>query len=131
MGDLTRNISRHELVCKCDDSECSFTILDHEPIIQDVQDVCDWCCDRFNVDRVVLKITSPARCTVYNRKIGSNDNSQHPRANAIDYQIFINGEQVSPKIIHSYALARWPNDHGMGLYKDFNHLDDRPVKARW
>lgn len=131
MGDLTRNISRHELVCKCENPECSFTILDDEPIINDIQDVCDWCCDRFDVDRVTLEITSAARCNEHNRSVGSNDNSQHTRARAIDFKIYIAGQQVKPTTIHSYMLARWPKDHGIGLYGSFNHLDSRLSKSRW
>lgn len=133
MGDLTRNISRHELRCKCESPECNVTILDDEPIIYDVQSVCDWVCNRFNVDRVVLDITSAARCYEYNRTddVGSDDDSQHPRARAIDFKIHVNGNQVPPTMIDKYMRQRWPNSHGIGLYNTFNHLDTRVNKGRW
>ena len=131
MGDLTINISRHELKCKC--GKCRVRIQDHEPIIQIVQGVCDHFAKEYGVQKVSLYITSAARCYEYNRSddVGSNDESQHPRCGAMDIQIFVNGAQIPPALIYKYLCATYPHKYGIGLYKSFTHADDRPIKARW
>jgi hypothetical protein len=132
MGDLTKNISRHELLCKC--GNCDVRILDEEPIIQIVQETCDHFAKVHNVDKVSLYIGRGASCYVHNRSedVGSNDNSQHPRACAIDFKIFLpNKTQIDPKIVYSYLDDKYPDSLGLGLYVTFNHADTRPNKARW
>lgn len=129
MGDLTRNISRHELMCKC--HGCDFEIQDHEPVIDVVQDLCNSMAEYAGVNKVRLEITSPARCLNYNREIGSNDQSQHVRANAMDVKIFAGEQQVHPSRIHAYLCERYPHTFGLGMYKTFNHIDTREAPARW
>jgi uncharacterized protein YcbK (DUF882 family) len=92
------------------------------------------CCDHFAktlaVYRVVLYITSAARCFEYNRSIGSSDSSQHPRCRAIDFFIY----SVSTPIIYAYLDNRYPDKYGIGLYvkNGFVHLDTRTNgPARW
>lgn len=129
MGDLTTNISRHELECKC--GKCEVTILDAEPVIGIVQDACDYFASINNTDKVTLIITSAARCYAYNREVGSTDNSQHPRARAIDFKIFINSKQVDPQLVYAHLNNEYPNSLGLGNYVTFTHVDTRPNKSRW
>ena len=134
MGDLTANISQHELDCKCSDPECNVTVLANEPIIQIVQGVCDHFKEKYNAKKVTLIITSGARCYVYNRSepVGSNDNGQHPRACAIDFKIFLpDRSQVPTKEVYDYLDTKNPNSLGLGLYESFNHADGRVIKGRW
>jgi uncharacterized protein YcbK (DUF882 family) len=140
MGDISKNISQHELDCKCGSNNCSVTIHRDEPVIKIWQDVCNHFAAINNADRVVLEITSGARCYDYNRTPvaeggpGSNDRSQHPRACAIDARVYYNGAQVPPKEIHEYLDKKYPNQLGLGLYVSsrFNHIDTRRTgKARW
>ena len=127
MGDLTKNISRHELRCRC--GNCSVTIQDHEPIIQIVQGVCDRIADYYDVDKVRLNITSAARCREYNLRIGSNDESQHIRCNAMDIQIFVDGYHVPPDLVATYLPSGFVG--GVGIYNAFIHIDTRNKIARW
>ena len=131
MGDLTKNISRHELICKCGD--CNVTILKEEPVINVVQDTCDHFAEEYETEKVTLIINRGASCYTYNRskEIGSNDNSQHPRACAIDFKIFVEKDQVAPSVVNKYLNEKYPNSLGLGLYTTFNHVDTRPQKARW
>jgi len=136
MGNVTKNMSRHELDCKC--GNCEVTILPEEPVIQLVQAACDHFATKHGIDRVILEITSAARCYEYNRKPaqyggpGSNDNSQHPRACAIDHKIFLlDRRQVSPLEIYEYYDRLYPSWYGIGNYINFTHIDTRPVIARW
>jgi uncharacterized protein YcbK (DUF882 family) len=132
MGDLTKNISRHELKCKC--GNCDVRIQDHEPIIQVVQCVCDDIANEYGVDRVTLEITSAARCREHNLSVGSSDESQHIRCNAMDIKIFVDGEQVPPHYIANFAeedLSNCDIAGGIGEYNTFTHIDTRNKVARW
>ena len=134
MGDLTKNISRHELCCKCERHECNVTILDDEPIIQVVQRVCDLIAQRYDVPRVVLEITSAARCYEHNRDIGSTDNSRHPRGCAMDIKIFIpitGRPQVPPSEVAEAADLVMTGSGGIGVYPTFTHIDTRRSRGRW
>lgn len=129
MGDLTKNISRYELACKCG---CGDDTMDFETI-RVVQDVCD----HFSLllsKKVTLAITSAYRCLEYNRKPaseggpGSNDNSQHPRGRAMDIKIL----EVSPEEVYHYLTQWYGGRYGFGKYDTFVHVDTRSNgPARW
>jgi uncharacterized protein YcbK (DUF882 family) len=129
MTQLTKNISRHELACSCG---CGFDSMDFETI-NVVQESCDHFTKKLGVDKVVLHINSAARCYEYNRLPvseggpGSNDNSMHPQAKAIDYAI----DDVHPFEIQRYLQLKYPAKYGIGSYNAFTHLDTRSIKARW
>jgi len=124
VGDLTKNISRSELACKCG---CGSDSMDLETITV-VQHCCDHFAHKLKIDKVVLRITSAHRCFEYNRKVGSNDNSQHPQARAIDFTI----DDIEPTGVYDFLTARYPDKHGFGLYKDlgFVHADTKSGKPR-
>lgn len=121
---VSKNIRRHELECNCG---CGFDTMDWETV-KVVQECCDYFASTGNVPRVMLIITSAARCYEYNRTIGSNDRSQHPRGRAIDFQI----RGVSPARVYAYLDAKYPGKYGIGSYETFTHLDTRTgAAARW
>ena len=124
---VRKNITADELKCKCGDHACNATILTYEPVLDIVQNTCDHFADILGVDKVTLRITSAARCFTYNRKIGSNGNSQHPRCRAIDFTI----DGVSNQDVQAYLLTEYPDTLGIGSYETFTHVDSRPVRARW
>lgn len=123
MGDLTANISRSELQCSCG---CGSDSMDFETI-QVVQHCCDHFAHKQKVDKVVLRITSAHRCFKYNRLPetdggpGSNDNSQHPQARAIDFKI----GGVSPADVYAFLVERYPDKYGFGRYNSFTHADTK------
>lgn len=130
MGNLTKNISRHELGCNCG---CGSDSMDWETI-QIVQGTCDHFAESLGVDKVVLHINSAHRCFEYNRKpislggVGSTDGSQHPQARAIDFRI----ENVSPADVYAYLVTKYPDRYGFGSYSNFTHADSRSNgPARW
>lgn len=124
MGNITKNISRHELACNCG---CGFDSMDYETI-EVVQECCDHFAEKLGLSKVVLMISSAARCFEYNRSIGSNDNSQHPLARAMDITI----KHVSPADVYAYLDTKYPGKYGMGNYPTFTHIDTRSGSAkRW
>ena len=129
MGDLTKNISRHELACKCG---CGLDSMDYETINL-VQSICDYFAAILGVEKVMLRISSAARCYTYNSKPvadggpGSNHKSQHPRCRAIDFTI----DGTKPQAVANYAATQIPSSGGIGRYKTFTHVDTRQSMSRW
>lgn len=124
MGDLTKNISRHELACQCD--KCNCHTADWE-VIEIVQEACDHFAKELGLAKVVLGISSAHRCAKHNKDVGGADDSQHLYGTALD--IRING--VSPASIYQYLDSKYPDRLGLGLYNSFVHVDTREGKARW
>ena len=124
------NVSQHELDCKCDNPECSFTILAYEPVVDLVQKCCDELAKIFGVSRVILEITSAARCKDHNDHVGSNDNSRHVRADAMDIKVHIpvmgGKEQIPPKTVAD-TLIPLMSEGGVGVYSTFTHVDSRRI----
>ncbi len=119
MGDLTRNISRAEIACKCG---CGFDTIDYE-VVEVVQDVCT----KFNTTVI---INSGCRCLEYNRSVGSEDSSQHVKGRAMDC-CFSSGSLYD---IHRYLVGSYVTRLGIGYYEDegFIHIDSRTDgPARW
>lgn len=130
MGDLTKNIDRSELECHC--SKCGVRVQDHEPVIKVWQTACDHFATLHNVDRVVFTVLSAARCQPHNIIIGSNDESQHLRCNAIDGRIkLLTSEKIPNQNIYDYFDKKYPNRFGVGIYSWGVHVDTREKKARW
>ncbi|CAM0048722.1 endolysin [Vibrio phage K404] len=140
MGDLTKNISRHEVACRCDNKfgTCNAEAMDFETIAI-VQDACDHFAKKLDVDKVVLLISSGNRCPAYNDTpvkdggVGGSKGSYHKLAMAMDHRI----KGVSIKDLYDYYNTKYPNRLGLGYYpprgkyKGFVHLDPRNYKARW
>lgn len=74
-----------------------------------------------------VNINSGFRTASYNKKVGGATYSQHLYGTAADIRI----SGVSPKNIAAYAETLLPNKGGIGIYKDFVHIDVREVKSRW
>jgi hypothetical protein len=73
-----------------------------------------------------LYVNSGYRCPAHNRAVGGAKNSYHMRGMAAD----IWSETVSPKVIAGYAMLI-PAIQGIGLYRNFVHVDVRVESAYW
>lgn len=122
MGDLTENISRHEVACKCG---CGKADINPE-VLGMVQDACYHFTDMLS-RRVVLDINSGCRCDKHNKYVGGSKNSQHLKGNAMDIKI----RGVASWKLFNYLDSKYPDSCGLGLYPGFVHVDCRPTKARW
>ena len=74
-----------------------------------------------------LYINSAYRTPTYNKKVGGATYSQHLYGKAADIRI----SGVTPKQIAQYAETLLPNMGGIGIYKNFVHIDVREIKKRW
>ncbi len=136
MGDLTKNLSRHEFACKCG---CGFNTADFE-LVTALQNVVDQF-ERIYGAEIVIDITGPNRCKEHNETVQKIANPQYVQytsksrhmISAADFKLMIKGrlEQIDPDEIADYLESKYPGKFGIGRYKSFTHLDPRTVKARW
>ena len=126
MGDLSPNLSRHEMACNCG---CGFDTVDYELVIV-IQMVCDY----FGQGgKVSLIVSGPNRCPEYNATIqGATAGSKHQFGTAMDFKIFVDRVQISPKLVYDFIDKKFPNKYGLGLYSNRVHFDVRTgLKGRW
>lgn len=74
-----------------------------------------------------VTINSAYRTESHNKKVGGAKHSQHLYGTAAD--IVVRG--VSPKQVAAYAETLLKNKGGIGIYKNFTHIDCRETKSRW
>lgn len=72
-----------------------------------------------------ITITSGYRCPTHNKNVGGAPKSKHMEGIAADIRV----EGMTPKQVAE--LADKSGFTGIGIYKNFVHLDIRPNKARW
>jgi len=134
MGDITQNISRHEIACQC---QCGFDTIDYT-VIEALQMTADHFASVYHC-RIWVDITSGCRCIPHNATIpGATDDSQHPLGRAIDFKLFVRhpidgkrSTQVDPIDINEYLDEHHPL-LGIGRYTNRNHIDSRTGgPARW
>ena len=114
--ELSANFKVSEFACK-DGSDTVFISLGLVSVLQQIRD---------HFAKPVI-INSAYRNDSYNKKVGGADYSQHKYGTAAD--IHING--VSPATIAAYVETIMPNSGGIGIYRDFVHVDVRAARARW
>lgn len=74
-----------------------------------------------------VNINSAYRTPAYNKKVGGATYSQHLYGTACDIRI----TGVRPKEVADYVEILMPNKGGIGIYKNFTHVDVRKTKSRW
>ena len=130
MGDLTRNLSRHEFKCRCG---CDFDTVDIK-LAPAIQDSANFFEIRDDID-VRITITGPNRCEKCNSMTpGASATSQHIYGRAADYKLFNRktGEQIDPDRVAQYLEKKYEGKWGIGRYSNRNHLDTRTNgPARW
>ena len=74
-----------------------------------------------------VTINSGYRTEAKNKAVGGAAYSQHKYGTAAD--ITVNG--VAPKDVAEYAETILVGMGGIGIYKNFTHIDVRKIKSRW
>lgn len=113
---LSANFKVAEFACK-DGSDTVFISPGLVTVLQKIRD---------HFAKPVI-ITSAYRNDTFNKKVGGADYSQHKYGTAAD--IYISG--VSPATIAEFVETIMPNTGGIGIYKNFVHVDVRTSRARW
>jgi len=134
MGDLSKNLSRHEMACDCG---CGFDTVDFE-LVDVLQDCVDYFEAKFNVV-IELHIRGGNRCKKHNDLLrelykSSNKargaptavNSMHIYARAADIKLFAKYEkkQIPPNLVASY-FENCGKNLSVGRYSNRTHVDTR------
>lgn len=130
MGDLTKNLSRHEFACRCG---CGEDTADYR-LVTVIQEGCDYFSTVYG-EKVGVNITGPNRCRLRNKTEGGVDNSQHIWHRACDHHYFIKstGRILSTDEVADYYNHKFQGIFGIGRYPNGRvHLDTRTNGfARW
>lgn len=74
-----------------------------------------------------VKINSAYRTPTKNKAVGGTAYSQHLYGKAADIVVSLQ----TPKKVAEYAEKLMPKKGGIGIYKNFVHIDVRATKSRW
>lgn len=113
---LSNNFKVSEFACK-DGSDVIFIAPELVDVLQKIR-------DHFGKP---VNINSGYRTNFHNNRIGGAKQSQHLYGTAAD--IYISG--VSPEDIAAYSETLLSGTGGIGIYKNFVHVDVRRNKSRW
>lgn len=111
---ISNNFKLKEFQCK----DGSQLVKIDSQLLQKLQKLRDSICKP-------IIINSGYRTESYNKKVGGAKKSYHMQGKAVD--IRVNG--MKPKEIAKIAEKK--GFTGIGIYKNFTHLDIRPVKTKW
>lgn len=142
MGDLSKNLSRREFVCRC--GQCTDDPVVDSELVSIIQDVVDHFSEELKQE-LSVSINSGNRCDRWNAYTWGCINTQkklkgesvdiakipwdsyHLKGMAAD--IVIRG--VGADLVYNYLDKKYPADMGIGKYPDRTHIDVRKGKARW
>lgn len=113
---LSANFRVSEFACR-DGTDTVFISADLVEVLQKIRE---------HFGRAVV-INSGYRTEPYNKKVGGAAYSQHKYGTAAD--ITVGG--VTPREVAAYAEAVLAGRGGVGLYRDFTHVDVRARRSRW
>ena len=117
MVKITEHFKEKEMMCKCG---CN-------GILYDINLINKLECLRASIGNKPIIINSGYRCKKHNDNVGGAKGSFHLKGKAVDISLKGTVEEQQELI----KLAdRIFNDAGMGIYKNFIHLDTGP-KRRW
>ncbi|KMP10846.1 hypothetical protein UR09_05080 [Candidatus Nitromaritima sp. SCGC AAA799-A02] len=117
MGDLSKNFSRHEFLCRCG---CGFGEVRPE-LVQKLQAVRD------RVGKI--RINSACRCAEHNRQFGGKSTSSHLKGRAVDIACL---ESRNRFLLLEACLGE--GFHRIGIGSLFIHVDldsDKPGQLIW
>lgn len=139
MGNLSKNLSRYEIACRCG---CGFDTFDTKTTSL-VQEYADYLEEKYNA-KVIVDVRGGNRCKEHNEFVQKKYNpnyipyssdSRHMYADAVDVKFFVvidgNKTQIDPNEVNEYFDKKYPNSLGLGIYHNRNHIDRRDKKARW
>ena len=137
MGDITGNISRHEIACQCGCGSDFF----NEGLAEILQACIYAFQQQFPQYDVGIYFNSGTRCKYHNAAVGgaSEDagkpmsGSMHLYGKAVDFYLYDKrtGAHIDDDLVADYLEKTYPDKFGIGRYVGRTHFDDRATKARW
>ena len=106
--------------CPCNDPGCNHTLVDSD-LVEDLEKLYALVGE--------IWVSSGFRCQRHNRLVGGKPGSLHLVGKAADIQ----SPAVKPATVSEIAEAHIPRfkSGGIGLAKNFVHLDVRGYRSRW
>lgn len=142
MGDLTRNLSRHEFACRCG---CGLDTVD-VALPGLMQEGCDHFQAKYPHMKLRIMVNRGGSCAKHNKTVGGTQEkrtwlgqiipgsgSQHLYFKAADFYFedSLTGYNIPSQEVYDYYNSRYPERLGIGLYNGRIHLDTRFLRARW
>lgn len=123
MANLSKNFKSEEFRCNC--GKCG--MIKMSPVV-----VLVWQMVRDHFGKSV-NINSGNRCIDYNRLVGGKAKSMHlPDSRDVGHASDGVVKGVEPQDVYDFINKIFPNSLGLGVYKNFVHVDDRMDRAyRW
>lgn len=118
MGDLTKNFSKHEVICRCG---CGKVEMDEYFMLR-LQEARTY-------HKKPMIINSGFRCPIYNKKINGSVSSSHLKGLAVDIKCETTEERF--RLLESLFVS---NFYRIGIGEDFIHVDldaDKPQCIVW
>lgn len=112
---LSKNFNSNEFDCRCNYSDCKWTIIDTEHVKKLQYKRSRW--------KSPVKILSGYRCEKHNKNVGGATRSRHLMGDATDITV----KGLTPDEVADSC----ENFDGLGRYSTFTHIDSRGFKARW
>jgi uncharacterized protein YcbK (DUF882 family) len=112
--------TRDEFKCKCGKYCNGFPVEPDERLVR----FLDGLREHFGVP---VTVTSGVRCKQHNANVNGASRSQHMLGNAADIKV----RGIDPVDVYEYADEKFGKSGGVGLYKNFTHVDVRSTKSRW
>lgn len=124
MAKITANFSLQEFKCK-DGTDVPNNLLPNVlELAKNLQVLRDY------IGKPIV-INSAYRTSLYNKKVGGANNSQHLVAKAGDLKVAGMTPKALADAIELLIKEGKMKEGGIGVYKTFTHYDIRGVKARW
>ncbi len=124
MAKITANFSLQEFKCK-DGTDVPNNLLPNVlELAKSLQALRDY------IGKPIV-IYSAYRTSLYNKKVGGANNSQHLVAKAGDLKVAGMTPKALADAIELLIKEGKMKQGGIGIYKTFTHYDIRGVKARW
>ena len=115
---LTKDFTLEEFACRCQSPGCTNQIkLDLVYRLQKLRDLCGF----------PLSVTSGYRCKLHNSAVGGAPGSKHLEGIAAD----ISWMNKTPEEKHTMLRHAVPLFNGIGLHKQFLHVDIRAAQTVW
>ena len=118
---ITKNFNIAEFKCRC--GECVMPQIVRVNLFTLVKQYLQPLRDEFDSP---IRINSGYRCLEHNTAVGSTRHSQHILGTAADITIV----GYTPKEVYDKVLELWTRVPGLGLYRNFIHIDNRNLDYR-